>query len=256
MARNAEDYKRHQHNELPKGYAWSDDENSNLGKLEHGTGEEYARIDARMEDLRRERDTRRAVELLEDHEVDLGIPDECSELAQTIQERQEYANAKLISHGRLNIQMFYEMAFDLGYEYPDDIYITEFKPFWAGIGCAGEACGENINLQYWMVSINAAFVNYIYFRAGSSSAGDPLIHVPGLDLLRCMFEKYKPAGTQIIWAEFGPGFSRGFSSGFDSLPASEHAYSGGFNKGFSEGFSVYHGGGFSMGFNSGFSREK
>jgi len=61
---------------LPRGRAWSRDENSILTQLLNGFGEELARIDTRSEDLINEIFPRTSTELLTEHETDYGIPDD------------------------------------------------------------------------------------------------------------------------------------------------------------------------------------
>ena len=100
---------------LPKGSAWTRSTSSFLHEVMYGLAGEFSRIDGRSEDLLVERSTLTTSELISDHETDLGIPDDCSILAETLDERRQYANAKLIAYGRQNPAYFIELAAALGY---------------------------------------------------------------------------------------------------------------------------------------------
>lgn len=238
---------------LPFGRAWNRDDDSNMSKFLLAQADEFSRVDSRSDDLLQERDTRYSSELLIDHEIDLGLPDECSRNGQTISERRLAAHSKLIALGQQNPAYFIELAAAYGWT----ITITEYTPFWCGLGAMGDMCGRQEVIFYWKVSI-AFSGEVVYFTSGSSEAGDPLTFVPGTSSLICMLKKYKPAHTTLIFDYTGPGFDRGFSSGFDSLPSEEDDYlEGGFDKGFSIGFDVHYGGGFDKnGFGDGFERPR
>ena len=83
---NTQDYLRLLQKLLPPGKAWTRDIDSRLTQLMHGEAEELARVDARSEDLKRERDTRRTLELITEHEADFDLPDICTDPAETITE--------------------------------------------------------------------------------------------------------------------------------------------------------------------------
>lgn len=226
---------------LPKGKAWNRDESSVLTEFLYGEAEELSRVDKRSDDLLQERDTRYASELLVDHELDLGLPDECSESSLTITERRRAAHSKLIAQGQQSPSYFIELAAAYGWT----IIITEYTPFWCGIGMAGDPCGDQEVIFYWKVSIYYDGGESVYFICGSSESGDPLLFIPGLTSLICMLKKYKPAHTTLIFDYIGPEFDRAFNSSFDSLPSEEGDYlEGAFWRGFGRGFDVHYGGEF------------
>ncbi len=238
--RSSSDYKNLLLGLLPKGKAWNRDEGSILDQLLHSESEELSRIDVRTYDLRVERDTRATLELLTDHENDLGLPDECFEEGMTIQERRNMAHGKLIEIGGLNKQYYLDLVEELGW---GTIDITEFKPFWSGNGVSGEACGDQNNIFYWQVSINIAPDDWIYFRADVSVAGDRLLRIAGSSIIRCILDRLKPAHTRIIYNYYLYAFDRSFSSAFDSIYSDAAYYNGAFTKAFSTAFYVYYGGG-------------
>jgi uncharacterized protein YmfQ (DUF2313 family) len=249
MGRNAEEYKRLLKSLLPKGKIWNREDGSTLSEFLHGEAEELARLETRSEELLVERDTRKTTELLIEHETDFSIPDDCSELAGTIEERRRLLTSKLTAIGQQDKDYFIEVALSLGYV----ITINEFSPFICGVGESGDPCGDLDVLFYWEVLVQGQGAGIVYFTSGESQSGDPLQFTPGADLLKCVFAKLKPAHTVIIYGWSGPGFSNGFSNGFDSIRSDELSYlEGGFSNGFSNGFDIFKGGGFDNGFSNGF----
>ena len=241
IARSALEYLRLFQSLLPSGPAWNKDEDSVLTEFLYGQAEEFARIEGRAQDLLQERDTRYASELLVDHEIDLGLPDECSGSDETIQERRLAAYSRLIALGGQNPAYFIEIAEAYGWT----VAITEYSPFICGVHVAGDECGNSENFFYWKVTVTIGGGNIIYFAAGESECGDYLSYLPGTDGMVCTFNKYKPAHTTLLWEFDGPEFGYGFSSAFDSLPAStdDNLY-GAFSQEFGLGIDVHHGGGF------------
>ena len=251
MARSALSYLRLFQALLPRGKAWTRSEDSILTEFLYGQAEEFARVDGRSEDLLTERDTRYTNELLTDHETDLGLPDECTQLGETIQERRNIANTTLTRQGQQSKNYFIELAEALGFE----IAITEYQPFWCGLMGAGDPCGDQTNLFYWKVTISVDTAPNIYFQAGSSQSGDPLVKSSVYDGLICRIKKYKPAHTIVNFDFDGAEFDEAFSSAFDSLPSGQESYlQGAFGKSFGLGFDVNLGGDFGDGFNTNFKK--
>jgi uncharacterized protein YmfQ (DUF2313 family) len=255
MAYNVNSYFQMLMNLLPRGRALSRSPDSILYKLMHAFSFEFSLIDSRGDDLSVERNTLLTSELLADYERDLGLPDDCTELATTINERRRIINNKLVTDTGLNKQTYIDIAADLGY----DITITEFTPCWCGIAECGDSIGDQNNIFYWQVNLYMSpetFDSWVYFTCGNSQCGDALIYVPLVGVLQCVLNIYKPAWTQMLLSYYGPGFSSGFSSGFNSILSDDPIWlEGGFSRGFSSGYDVYRaGGGFSIGFSDGFSK--
>ena len=235
MARSAADYLRLLQSLLPRGAAWNRDDGSVLTEFLYGQAEEFARVDSRSDDLLKERDTRYTTELLVDHELDFGIPDECSELATTIQQRRNVIHTKLNASGRQDKQYFIDLAAALGFT----ITITEF---------AAGTFRWQVNMEYWL--------EWIFFRSGGSESGDPLVYVPGFELLSCVLNKYKPAHTILEVVGTGAAFDRSFGPSFLSLSSSGDDYlTGPFDKGYNISFDFRRGGGFDFdNFGNGFDK--
>ena len=252
MARSSLDYLRLLQSLLPKGKAWTRALASKLTEYLYAEAEELARIDNRVQDLIKERNTLYANELIAEHELDLGLPDECTrDLTLALTERRAAANAKLITTGGQSKEYFISIANKYGYE----AEIEEYTPFWCGIDACGDPVGPVANIYYWKFTIYTDETP-IPFICGVSVCGDSLNGVSELlNAVFCYAEKYKPAHTKLIIATAGPGFSNGFDSGFDSFASGSMTYlTGGFDQGFSYGFDVNLGGAFSSGFDLGFNK--
>lgn len=252
MARLSLDYLKLLQSLLPRGKFWSRALASRLTEYLYAEAEELARLDNRAQVLLQERSTLTANELIEDHENDLGLPDECTRnYTLSLEERRKAANAKLTATGGQHKQYYIDIAAKYGYT----ATITEHSPFWCGIHACGDPIGPIANIFYWTLTI-LTDETPILFRCGVGACGDSLARVSELiNTVFCFANKYKPAHTVLQIALEGASFSAGFSAGFDAVPASSMDYlTGGFTQGFSFGFNVNLGGPFSDGFSAGFEK--
>lgn len=242
MSRSVLDYLNLLKSLLPLGKAWSIETDSVFYKFLYGQAEEFARIDQRFDELMVEADTRYTNELIYQHENDFGLPDECTDAASTLSERRNECHTKLMARGGLHKQYYTDLAAAYGY----DITITEFTPFWCGLGTCGSPCGDQWVLFVWQVTIDYSGGVLVYFTSGSSVSGDPLIRVAGLDTLICLISKYKPAHTMVKYVLDGYEFSSTFSNAFDSYPTTTTTdwLEGPFDRSFSLDFDVHFGGAF------------
>lgn len=252
MARLSEDYLKLLQSLLPRGKIWSRAIGSRLREYLYAEADELARIDNRAQALLTERSTLTTNELIVDHELDLGLPDECTrDYSLTLSERRIDANVKLTQTGEQSPNYFIEIANKYGYE----AEITEYTPAWCGIATCGDPCGSQYNLYYWKLTIFTTEIPIIAV-CGVAKCGDPLQKISDLiNTIFCFARKYKPAHTMLLVALEGNGFDEGFDQGFDAKPAQSVDYlTGGFTQGFSFGFNVNLGGPFSDGFTSGFEK--
>lgn len=252
MARSSFDYLRLLQSLLPRGKVWSRALNARLTEFLYGEAEELARIDNRAQDLLCETNTRCTTELIEDHEAELGLPDECTrDYTLSLSERRTAANAKLTATGGQEKQYFIDIATTYGYT----ATVTEYTPFWCGLGACGDEIGPQINIFYWTFTVFTDETP-IPFLCGEGACGDSLNKVSDLlNTVFCFAQKYKPAHTVLLTALAGAGFDEGFDNGFDSLDSQSIDYlTGGFDQGFSFGFNVNLGGAFSNGFDVGFNK--
>ena len=252
MSRSVTDYLRLLQSLLPRGKVWSRALASRLTEYLHAEADELTRIDNRAQVLLRERNTLYTTELIGDHEKELGLPDECTrDLTLSLTERRIEANIKLTATGQQDPNYFIEVANLYGYE----AEVTEYTPFWCGVGACGDPIGPQSNLFYWKLTVFTDETP-ILFLCGEGACGDSLQQISELlQTVFCFARKWKPAHTYLLVETAGTGYSTGFDSGFDALPSASVDYlSGGFTQGFSFGFNANLGGPFSDGFTSGFEK--
>lgn len=245
MSRLVEDYRKLLQSLMPKGEFWTRDENSNLTKLWKAVSQEFKRIDDRGQDLVTERQVQLTNELITEHEEDYGIPEEGDSLQPTIALRKNELHSALLRVGQQNKEYYEEIADALGYT----VEIEEYQPFWVGYSTIGASVGDQYNLFYWLILIDATLIT----RS---------IDVNISKLIRKIVD-VKPGHTTVLFDWNNVGFSRGFSDGFSSKPHYDNSWYGlGFGNGFSNGFAnaydydgVNYTGGFNYGFSIGFNRR-
>lgn len=186
-------------NTLPPGAAWPRGADANLTKLLTALADEFARIHNRAEGLFDEADPATTLELLPDWERVLGLPDDCSGAADTIQERRAAVLQRLTTIGGQSIAYFLGIAEDLGYA---GTTIDEYRPF----ECGGAECGDPLNgapsvRHEWRVNVPDPRITD--FLCGESECGDPLGDIDRADDLECLLTRLKPAHTTLIFAYEG-----------------------------------------------------
>ena len=187
---------------FPKGLAWARvfDSTSNLSKMLEAYAAEIGTIDERAKTLITEVDPRSSLELLEDWERLLGLPDECDGTEEkTIQERRIRVVQVLTTRGGQNEAFYKQLASNFGFSV-DVISAEDQPPF-----VAGSRAGDRLTNGDWryafVIKAPASFL--IRFRAGQGAAGDPLVKV-GNTTLQCLMQKHKPAHTIVLFS-FGDG---------------------------------------------------
>ncbi len=177
---------------FPRGVAWNLKNDSNIAKLIESFSLEFCRIQDRFNVLLKEIDPRNADELLTDWEESLGLPDECSSLGASVEERQNQVLQKLTNTGGSSFEYFENVALNLGFV----VNVSDFCRFKAGQSHAGDNL-TNANWDHWFqVAMSAEFTTI--FKAGSGKAGQKLIEV-GNDTLECTFKKLKPAQSEVLF---------------------------------------------------------
>ena len=180
-------------NLLPQGLAWPRQPGTQTEGLLTALAVELERVDNRVADMLRESYPLTTTELLTDWERVTGLPEECEGLAPTVQLRREAVDQKLSSIGGQDRAYYIDVAARLGYE----ITITEYKPFRAGASSAGDPVYDEEWAYAWRVDAPEESVRY--FAAGESTAGEPLA-TWGNELLECVINRLKPAHTIVIFA--------------------------------------------------------
>lgn len=177
---------------LPVGRAWNRQPGSVLARLLEAIAAELAAIEERSGILIAECDPRTTAELLTDWERALGLPDPCTGAQDNTAARRAAILGRLSDSGGQSRAWFIALAARLGYT----VTITEFDAFTCGM-----TCGLPLNGQDWEYAwqVNAPQTTVTLFLAGAGVAGDPLASW-GNDLLECVFERAKPAHTEVIFA--------------------------------------------------------
>ena len=129
-------------------------------------------------------------DLLPEWEASLGLPDPCTGPLDTIQERVAAVCTKFSARGGQSVAYFIAVAESLGF---DGVTIDEFPP-------TSPTVPDPV--YQWRVNIYAD-TSTVWFRAGISTAGDPLASW-GSKLLECVLEALKPAHTTILFAYHAP----------------------------------------------------
>jgi uncharacterized protein YmfQ (DUF2313 family) len=193
MSYSADEYRNQLQQLLPPGYAIPATEGTEAYLLLDGIAQELARVDGRAEVLISEANPATTTELLPDWERVAGLPDECSNGADsTIEARRRALLAKLTATGGQSAAYYIQVAKALGY----DVTITEFHPFRVGMSQVGDAL-TNGDWQFtWR--INAPETTVMSFKVGLSVVGDPLA-TWGNDMLECYMNKLKPAHTILLF---------------------------------------------------------
>ena len=111
------------------------------------------------------------------------------EPGETLQQRQNAVLQAVRARGGLSIAYLVSMAASLGYT----ITISEYKPFMAGIGRAGDSI--YIYDSIFAFQVTAPSVNTYFFRAGQSCAGEALGAPNENTKITNLINKLKPAHT-------------------------------------------------------------
>lgn len=162
---------------LPRGRAWNTSPSSTLYKLLRSLADEAVRVETRALDVLEEADPRTTTELITAWEGVLGLPGDCVDLAETLEDRRAAVVARLTAFQAQTKAYYVELASNLGYEITEDD-ITE------------------PSTHVFALSLPESTVRY--FRAGANYAGDRLTRF-GDELIECVITQYKPAHTRVLF---------------------------------------------------------
>ncbi len=177
---------------LPRGPIWTRDPSSVLTALLAGFAAEFARVDARADQLLVELDPAQTYEMLTDWERVLGLPDGCTPVTGTISERRAAVIQKLTSLGGQTPAFYIALAAHLGFDiliHEQDPDVEDYAP---GLGLTGD--------EYrlvWRVEVLTQ-TDFTVFRADESGADDHLTEGGALDL-ECVIRRAKPAHTLVVF---------------------------------------------------------
>jgi uncharacterized protein YmfQ (DUF2313 family) len=124
-------------------------------------------------------------------------------------------------------QFFVNLAQSIGYT----ITIREYAPYMCGVSRVGDtsdidqaAGGDGTRMRwqlgpremryYWSITVHSKV--YIYFRCGQSQTGiDRLLKIGRASDLECIFNRYKPAHTYIVY-DYTPLSGLDFTESFNN----------------------------------------
>ena len=190
---SVEEYRNFLLNLLPRGLAWPRESKWFIFKCVDALAIEFHRVQIRADILRSETDPRNTTELLEEWEAVVGIPDGCAPPAPTLDRRRADIVARLTHEGAITHQFYIAFAAYLGFT----ITITEYRPFRAGFSSAGDPLSNGDWAFVFLVTGPVETINF--FSAGRNQAGDPLANW-GNQFLECAINKRKPAHTLALYA--------------------------------------------------------
>jgi len=218
VRRSGDDYTKAMLALLPQGQAWHRSFGSTLERAINGLAQYWGYVDSRAADLlERESDPRLTTELLPEWERAWGLPDPCFPDTNTIDQRRKMLVFKMTLLGSQTRDWFMWVANWLGMT----ITITEYAPFMAGVSQAGDTrkmpldpnplrgdyrwyIGPPQMRLYWTVHISGAPL--AWFRSASGQAGiDPHLRIGIAESLECLFRRWKPAHTEVVFDYSGIG---------------------------------------------------
>lgn len=178
---------------LPRGPAWSADEDSVLLERLQGWAATMARIDGRAGDLLVEADPRTTTELLPDWERVAGLPDDCElafDVVGTEGQRRLALLARLVSGGGMSVPYFQAVIAAMGYV----ATITEFAETTVDDDVDAAIVGES-----WAAAwqVNLASVTLIE-RTVDDDVGTALA-VSSDGLLECVLARLNRAGATLVF---------------------------------------------------------
>lgn len=186
---------------FPPGGAWQTpdgvamDLQSRIGRLAAVIAASLAVLYARLWTVTDESTAVTIRESLADWEAEFGLPDPCFGVDQSHDARHRALVAKVRSQGTITPADFINLAASLGYE----VTISEPLPFRAGASRCGQTT-ERTGASPFVWIVKPAGLHIRYFRAGAARAGStPLGEIIPLAGLECLFNRLKPAWTQVVF---------------------------------------------------------
>lgn len=189
MALTTEDYLVELQGLLPVGPAWPRDPDSELTLRLAADAEEFARVDARIDDLVNESDPRSASEMLADWERVVGLPDGCTGPLSGLAARRAAVIGRLTAEGGQSQPYYIALAATLGFE----ITISEHE-----VHTCDSDCDEPINDLTWRFVWDVNVAEAVTVRESTCMDGceTPLANW-GNELLECALSRLKPAHTKV-----------------------------------------------------------
>jgi uncharacterized protein YmfQ (DUF2313 family) len=189
-----DDFLRSTQRLLPRGAAWPRDDDAVLTQVSQAIADgAYTHHQAVLNLSEVESDPFHTIELLPDWETDYGLPDPCTPLNPTIDQRRRALLAKIAEKGGQSRAYYIGVAAALGFT----VTITEFNTFRLGVSHFGDLlCGPGWQFVW---QVNAPAITVEYFRFGISAFGEPFWTVDNTEL-ECRLRAIMPAHTILNFA--------------------------------------------------------
>lgn len=123
---------------LPPGAAWSRSLGTVLGRPIEAMAEALARVHARAQQLLKESDPRETVEMIDDWERIMGLPDPCAGPNPTLEQRRAQVLARFRQLGGPSAEAIIAFAADLGVT----VLVDHSGPFRIGRNAMGDPLGS------------------------------------------------------------------------------------------------------------------
>lgn len=190
MAHSSDEYAEQLAALLPRGTLW--DSLRQVDTLSYalllGLAEELARVDGRAEQLIAETDPREVLDLLTEWEAFVGLPDACSPLGVTLQQRREALHARLTAEGGQSRADFIALAERLGFA---GATITEYEPHTVDADVDAPLYGDDWRLAWQLSAPQAELRAFTVMSTVDESLGE---QAPTARL-ECAINRTKPAHT-------------------------------------------------------------
>lgn len=193
MALTSDDFYNQLQDLLPPGPAWDVEQSVNAKQLLLAWATEFARVQADIDRLIDETDPRTTSDLLPDYERIFGLPTDCTAGTDlTLQQRRAALVSQMTSTGGQSRAYFIALAAAVGYT----ITITEFRPHTVMSDVTVPIYGIEWAHIWQVNNSNNPPPQYLTVQG---AVNEPLAVWAG-NLLTCLFNRLKPAHTQIIFA--------------------------------------------------------
>lgn len=180
-----------------------------LAQLLEALANEFCRVDDRVQDLIRESDPSQTIELLEDWERALGLPDECTPEAADEIERRTQLLQKLTNIGGISAEFYEFLILQLGFE----ATVTNPLPFRVGKSVVGDALTNDFEVPFTVGMtvgeplLNVGWLYYFNVEIPATAAevfevgdtvGTPLREFSN-PLIECTIRRLKPAHAGVTF---------------------------------------------------------
>lgn len=177
---------------LPPGPAWDPDLEPDIDAVLQGLAPEFARIDARTNDLLNEMDPATMREMLPDFEAAMDLPDECLGTEQTFDARRKAVIRRLIGSGGQNAAFFIAVAAELGYP---NAHVIEYRAPRFGRSRFGNAHFGTWAAQFfWVLNLGERLTGGARF--GVAHFGERFGTNPN-NGIECLVQRWMPAHTVV-----------------------------------------------------------